>query len=524
MEYNCISLRINEIAENNSYADSLFNEYKRVFLNSLISSFALDKLLFNDKLGGNIQTLHNANKKIYANKIFEERSERTYNRDDYAPNTLMNSIRKEEFKKSGDLISGYTNKVIPKDGRSHLEHIVSVKECYDNFEFRLFSSKEDMKNIITSKENTTFIEGSLNVSKRDSSLNKWGNKQNKKDKSKTNAQYYDVDLKKASMLDKNSRIFINQQVAKNKFKYYSKSITSESLKSGGKMAIRQAIGIIFTEVTFVVMEELPMLFHKSKNNFNIKSIFKEIISLIKKAFSNVKNKMKDIIDAINDGFQSGVISTIITTILNTFTTTASSIIKTIRSATSSLCEACKILIFNKDKLNKKDKLKAVLKVLSTGIGVIIGTTVSEIVKTKLTPLKLSFPILSDVINEVIPMFIGSFITGLLSVTAIYWIDTKNIFEKIFNFEQKLLRSSIDITLEKFNDIDMALNKYMKYLFTIDLDAMEKEIIDLSNLNDNLENNTSDELFNYCNNKNINLGYENNSIDSFKSMLLSKKIN
>ena len=48
-------------------------ELEKTVIKSLTTSFGLDFLLFNDKLGGNVDTIHNARNSVYATKIEENR-------------------------------------------------------------------------------------------------------------------------------------------------------------------------------------------------------------------------------------------------------------------------------------------------------------------------------------------------------------------------------------------------------------------------------------------------------------------
>ena len=91
----------------------------------------------------------------------------------------MKARRKKDFQTQDNIMDGYTGLELPKDGRAHLEHIVSAKENHDNTAFRVLFDKEEMHTIINDKQNTLYTDSSLNQSKGDSALSDWVDRQKK---------------------------------------------------------------------------------------------------------------------------------------------------------------------------------------------------------------------------------------------------------------------------------------------------------------------------------------------------------
>ncbi|MEK4918397.1 hypothetical protein NSU06_01310 [Staphylococcus sp. FSL W8-1270] len=72
----------------NESTNKLLEEYKEIAINQVIQNFGLDKILNIYKDGGNVTTVHNAEKGIYTNKKVKEKFDdlKQYNRSDYSNN------------------------------------------------------------------------------------------------------------------------------------------------------------------------------------------------------------------------------------------------------------------------------------------------------------------------------------------------------------------------------------------------------------------------------------------------------
>lgn len=519
-----------KIDTNNDYGKNCFNdksyneilsEYKEVVFNSFITTFGLDRIIFSDKDGGNVQTIHNGEAGIYANDIYKDKGERKYNRDDYAPASYMNKRRKEYFENNDKIYDCYTGKEIPKDGRTHLEHIVSAKENHDRTDMRILFEKEEMAKIINQKNNTDYIDGSMNQSKSDKKLKDWENKTSKKDKSKTNAEYYGVDLERANKADDKARKTIDEQVAKRKLEHYANSITEESLKQGHKMAVRQGLGVVFTEVAMVVMDEIPKVIERLKGDFSLEKFFSSIKSVVVSAFNRVKNKLSSILSAMGSGFVSGVANSIVTTVINMFVTTGKNIVRLIRQAMVSITEAVRILFFNKEKRNKKEKIIAAAKVIITGASAVLGVFVEQGLSSILEGSGLAvIPIIGPALIEVIPIFSGTLLTGLVSVTFLYFMDNSEVIKKLINFISKIGEDCFEKSLETIKEANILLDEYIAKLCSIDVEKLRSEVLDIHELNRALAVGDDNLLYEYCDKKNIKLQFKNT--EEFVELMLSEE--
>lgn len=504
---------------NNNSFNEILGEYKEVILNSLITSFGLDQIIFNDRDGGNVQTIHNAKEGVYANDTFKERGDRKYNRDDYATSNYMNGRRKNDFNNNEKIYDGYTGRELPKDGRAHLEHIVSAKENHDRVDTRILFEKDEMSKIINQKDNTTYINGSMNQSKSDIPLKEWEGKTSKKDSSKNNGQYYGVDTEMAHGADNKARKTIDEQVARRKFEHYSKGMAKESLKQGGQMAIRQGLGVVLTEVTMTIIDEVPKTIRMLKGNFSVEKFFSSMSSLVAIAFERVKEKLAHILEAIKTGFVSGTFNTIITTIINMFLSTAKNIVRLIRQAMVSITEAIRILFFDKEKRTAGERIIAAAKVIIIGASTVLGVFVEQSLSSTLQGTGLvAIPVIGPILGEMIPIFTGTLLTGLLSVTFLYFMDNSEIIQKLIAFINKISEDCFDKALANIKYANRLLDEYIANLCSIDIAGLRSRVADIHEINLGLASGDDSCIYEYCDKYNIKLQFRNT--EEFIELMLS----
>lgn len=505
--------------ENNSSLNELLNQYRSVVLNSLLTAFGLDQLLFRDKDGGNVQTIHNAEQHVYANETFHQRGEKAYDRDDYAPQSYMNARRKSDFQANEHIYDCYTGRELPKDGRAHLEHIVSAKENYDRTDLRILFSKEEMSKVINGENNTAYINSGMNESKSKKPLKEWEAQTSRKDKTKTNGEYYDVNSEKAHVADERARKSIDQDVARKKLAHYSSSMAKDGLKQGGQMAIRQALGVIFTEVAATVMDEVPNIIKQLRSNFSVENFFKKIGELVSNAFERVKAKMGDVLEAIKTGFTSGVFTSIITTVINMLATTAKNIVRLIRQAMVSITEAVRIFFFDKEKRTTGERVIAASKVLMAGASIVLGVLVEQSLSSFLETTGIAaIPVIGGALVEIIPIFIGTLLTGLLSVTFLYYMDHAESIQKLIAFIDRISEDCFDRSVKTINEANRLLDEFIAELCSIDLGKLRAQVADIHEVNLAIACGDTGAMYKYCDNNGIKLQFHNTK--QFVSLMLS----
>jgi hypothetical protein len=103
---------------------------------SLTTSFGLDFLLFEDKVGGDVDTIHNARNKVYATEAEREKYEQRgeYNSTEYHHHKDYIATNREGKAKreAGTLTDTYTGETFAPNAKTNLDHIQSAKEIHDD--------------------------------------------------------------------------------------------------------------------------------------------------------------------------------------------------------------------------------------------------------------------------------------------------------------------------------------------------------------------------------------------------------
>ncbi|WP_077541065.1 hypothetical protein [Rodentibacter genomosp. 1] len=146
-------------------------ELEKTVINSLATTFGLDFLLFEDKKGGNVDTIYNVRKGTWAT---EEEKQKYDNREDYNPeiyhkheNYIKNNKEMSNNKKNGEVVDAYIGENVPVNAKIDQDHIVSANEIHNDPGRILAELKgEDLAN---RDENLVPVSSSLNRSKQDMS-------------------------------------------------------------------------------------------------------------------------------------------------------------------------------------------------------------------------------------------------------------------------------------------------------------------------------------------------------------------
>ena len=446
----------------------LFQEYEKIAVESIITSFGLDALLFGtkDQHGGDVDTIHNVrnakNDPEFAYKN-EENGAAYHRRDRYdgasyhGSNEEYNSfrIRYKEEKQQGTLRDEYTGERFSKDDKTDLDHVVAAKEIYDDPGRVLAGlSGEELAN---TESNFKITNPHTNRSKSDKSMEEY---------LKVHADEY-TEEQRALMLerDREARAEIERKI---NLAYYTgtrfmKDTALAAGKVGARMALRQAVGFIFCEIWFAVKEE----FEKQSRDARVElSVFLDRLKAgAMRGLSNAKEKYRDIFMKMKDGAVSGILASLTTTFTNIFFTTSKNLVKVIRLSWVSVVDALKILIINPEHVHPGDQITSALKVLATGASIVIGSLLSDCIgKSGLAAI--------PEVGPVIQSFMGAFTTGILTCTLLYYLDHD---DKVQSLVEKMnAQSAVISTLEEFKAQAEYLDRYAAELMNIDLEQFCKE--------------------------------------------------
>ncbi|MCH1966215.1 hypothetical protein [Paraclostridium sordellii] len=442
--------------------DSIFKQYERVIIESLITSFGLD-FIVKDRYGGDVDTINNVRKigkdeeMIYKNKQNQIDYDNRGKYDSHAYHT--NKAYKEKNKqvsmqkKEGTLIDAYTGESIGYNGKSDLDHVIAAKGIHEDAGRVLAElSGVDLAN---SNENLEATNPRTNRTKKadsmDDFLNKYGD------------EYTEYQKDKMKEKDAIARKLYEAKLAKEYYTSpkFAKDVAFFAGNVGVRMGLRQVLGFVFTEVWFTVKEE----FNNLNGSFDFSELLTSIGNGIKRGFENAKEKYKELLAKFTDGVVAGSISSITTTMCNIFFTTAKNIVKIIRLTYASIVQAAKVLFINPDNLPFGERMRAIVKILATGASVVVGTTIGETIgKTPVGTI--------PVVGEIIQTFCGTLVTGIMSCSLLYFFDRSEIMNKLVSKLNNL--NIFNTEVNYFYQQAEYFEKYAAELMSIDIEKFREE--------------------------------------------------
>lgn len=487
--------------------DSLFQQYERVLVESIVTSFGLE-FLIRDQHGGDVDTIHNVRqigqddqmtyKNVLNQQAYEQRgaydSSAYHKHDKY----IAKNSEVSKQKKDGTLVDAYTGKQVARNGKIDLDHTISAKEIHDD-KGRVLAGLSGL-DLANCEENLHPTDRSINRSMKEKSITEYCDwlkrtephraeelerlrakpQSELTDKERTLLHKYEqqaaVNPDKMKKLDAVARKSYETKLA---CAYYTsprfaKDLTLAAGKVGTRMGIRQALGLVFTEMWFAVKEE----FQKIQNEaFDLGNFLKAIGSGLKRGFEKAKEKYKELFAKFLSGTVAGALSSLTTTLCNIFFTTAKNTVRIIRQSYASLVEAGKVLFINPENYTFGKRMQAVAKILATGASVVIGVIVSDAVGN--TGIK-KIPIIGDIV----PTFCGAFVSGIMSCTLLYFLDRSELMNKLFKALDGL--HTIETEINYYRQQADYFEHYAAELEQIDLEQFKKEIAFYNQVTVNLE--------------------------------------
>lgn len=449
--------------------ESIFKQYERVVIESIITSFGLD-FLVRDQHGGDVDTIHNVRQigkdpdmgyKNKANEAAYENSGEYVSREYHGDKSYIEKNRAiSERKEQGTLRDEYTGKRIPRNERSDLDHVISAKEIHED-RGRVLAGLKGPE-LANSDENLKATNPHTNRSKGAGTM--------EEHLAKHGDEYTAKQRENMMRADKQARAAYNRKI---NYSYYtSYAFTKDMALAAGnvglQMGLRQVLGFAFTEIWFSVKEE----FQRISGTFELGEFFKSIGRGIKRGFERAKEKYSQLLEKFKEGVVAGALSSLTTTLCNIFFTTAKNIVRILRQTWASLVQAAKILLFNPDNLPWNERIVAAIKVLTTGACVVLGTVVSEVVSK--TPIG-QIPVIGGIVST----FCGTLVTGITSCTLLYFIDhgsmMKELVAKIKNMFKNLFADRFALALAQIKEQIAQFEKFAAELMKIDLEAFKREI-------------------------------------------------
>ena len=441
--------------------DNLFRQYEKVIVQSIITSFGLD-FIVKDHFGGNVDTIHNARKGFYQKaenrQAYENRG--IYNAAEYHsdPRYIQKNRENSILRKDGKLQDAYTGKRFAPNDRVDLDHVISASEIH-NDPGRVLSGLRGV-DLANSDSNLKPTNPHTNRTKKASSMPSFLQKHGH--------EYTEKQKDNMLQINSESRKEYEYKVAAEYYtcSHFANDVASAARKVGIKMGLRELLGFVFTEIWFSIKDEFKKQDKKTGKDIDMKALFKSIGNGVKNGFESAKKKYKELFSQFVKGAAAGFLSSLTTTVCNIFFTTAKDVVRIIRQAYASVIEAGKILLFNPENYPFGERMRAAAKVIATGASIVAGIIVGEVISK--TPI-VAYP----VVGEIVPTFCGTFCTGILSCTLLYYLDRSKAINSVVSKLDKI--HSIEDDIHFFKKQADLFEKYAAELMKIDLIKFKREI-------------------------------------------------
>lgn len=525
-------------------------ELHHVVVKSLTTTFGLDFLLFEDKKGGDVNTIHNVRQGVWATdneqKAYENRG--AYDSTPYHQDGgyIAKGRSDKQKQQEGTLKDQYRNSDLKSNEKRQLDHVISAHEIHDDAGRVL----AEVDGVLLASQDINLIStlAYVNTKKSDKSVEQFVSelpkmidekhksvqlnqqklkhmpentpqerheKQKVKDKIKKEQEHIEalesVDKKAMLKADQKARAEYNSKIES---KYYMSSkfftqTAQASVNQGFRMGVRQAVGLVLAEIWFEFKEQSPKIYQKCKTNFDLKVFLHEIGTTLKNIWERIKVRFNDLLTSFRDGFLGGILSSITTTIFNIFLTSQKMVGKLIREAWQSLVESAKLVFFNPKSLSTGDLVKEVTRLLSTGLSISLGVVLNQYLVSVMT-----FPFGAE-----IAAFISALATGVMIVGITYFFDYSPLMQKVWAYLNQF-KSKYERILEHFKEINQELDRYLLELSRIEfnLDPHELTVFanGLSAINDEYQRSLL--LNTEIHKRKIELPFEVNNTDSVRSWL------
>ena len=468
---------------------SIWNEYERVIMQSLITSFGLD-FLVHDQHGGDVDTIHNVReigkdpnmryKNAQNQADYSNRGE--YNAYEYHQDPRYIAINRKvsESKKNGTFTDAYTGQPVAQNANIDLDHAIAAKEIHDD-QGRVLAGLNGT-DLANCEDNLKPTDRSINRSMQNKDmedyLQKWESgrpqRQSRISELKLKGSLSDKERKELDKLEKLEQIDPDKMRAENKKAraayeaklakaYYTspkflKDTAVAASSRGAEMGMRQAMGFVFVEIWKSSKEEIQAM----PPGKDLKDMLKAVANGVKKGVEYAKVKYKKILSKFGEGFLSGALASLTTTICNIFFTTAKNLVKFIRQIYASVVEAGKVLLFNPNNLRFGDRIKTATIILATGASVLVGTAVGEMIgKTPIAAI--------PGVGTFVTAFCSSLVSGLISCTLLIFLDRSKFMNKVINALNRITSE-----VNNYKEIADALERLAAKLENLDIAKFRAE--------------------------------------------------
>lgn len=440
---------------------ALISSAKRRVVGAVAGPFGLGAIVAKfDRRGGNVLTGHNAIEEAdgphageLANqeKLAKFRSERAqkadrsgvpYDRKEYDKG--FPKRRKEMFKNESTIVDGYTGKELPKDGRMHLDHVVSAKEIHDDDNLTFHVGADGKKKLATAADNVVPTDSRLNQSKGEQPLLEFADK-TRKDGS-TNRERFELDEERTQSWDEAARSHIREQRDAAALEYYAKETLKGSVKDAARMGLQQALGLVLAELASAIFDEVANVYRNGMSTAVDSTFMQSFAERLRKVADRVVAQWRAFLEALAGGALSGAISNLVTAAINLFVTTSKRLVRVIREGIFSLLSAVRVLLNPPEGMTLDRAAHEASKLIAAGLAVGGGVLLEEAVEKAIASVVLLAPV-----APFVSAILAGIVTGLVTVLAVHWLDTADLFGTLENQRQHRTLDALDARIQSSLD-------------------------------------------------------------------------
>lgn len=455
--------------------EEMLKKAQRDLIGAIAGPLGLGKVLaVHDKLGGNVDTIHNARQQVYATdearQKYAEKSDydsSKYHGDKrYIDKNAMDTVAQA----SGRLENAYTGEIM---GDKHidprnLDHTIAAKEIH-----------EDAGRILAGLDGAELANSSSNLNPTKERFNKFKGQQkaeavvrklqqespersaritelkSKSELTVKESNELELHLQKQAIADSPERLLEIDKTAREEYegklrdKYYNSNefrneVIGTSIKEAGKMGFQQVFGMLMVEFFSSAFDEIKQVY---KHGQQADSMLSELSTRLRRVAVTVASKWEGLVKSFSGGFISGFISNAVTILINTFVTTGKRVVRLIREGVLSLLKAVKILLFPPKDLNFQQAAHEAMKLLAVGGVVVGGVALEESVEM----LIKSVPFFAPFASVMTAVFVGA-VTAFCMTFVCYLIDKMDLLGVIKAERDNVILSELD------NEIGIRISK------------------------------------------------------------------
>jgi len=434
-----------EVSLERSSLDKLLKSAQRDLVGAIAGPLGLGRFLsVYDKTGGNVDTIHNARKQIYATseaqKKYSENPEYDSSKYHGDKRYIDKNARDSIAQAQGVLKDAYTDQLL---GDKHvdprnLDHTIAAKEIHDDAG-RVLAGTDGVdlanasSNLNPTKERFNKFKGQKTAQTVVSELQEQSEERRariaelkaKPELTIKESNELELHQQKQAIADNPERLLALDKAAREEYEaklrsdYYGgdrfrHAIISTGLQEAGKMGVQQAFGLLMVEFYSSAFEEVKQLYKHGRKS---ESLLEELSVRLRRVAASIASKWEDIFKSFGGGFISGFISNAVTVLINAFVTTGKRVVRLIREGVLSLLKALKMLVLPPEGLTFSQAAHESMKLLAVGGVVVGGVALEESVEL----LIKSVPVLIPYASVLTAVFVGA-LTALCMTFVCYLID------------------------------------------------------------------------------------------------------